>query len=122
MAVSYENLLVAGGRFTNDNGDIETVTVAASTTIERGTLLGRITATGKYVTSLNASTDGSESAVAVLAADAVNDTLSSADVEVVVYKKGTFNSLGVTFGTGQTVQNTKNDLHAVSIEITEGVE
>jgi hypothetical protein len=64
---------------------------------------------------------GSETTVAVLAEDAVNSTSSVADVKAVVYKTGTFNSLGVTFGNGKTVANTKNDLHNVSIEITLGV-
>lgn len=121
MAVVYENLLVAGGRFSNDGGDIETVTVGANSTIKRGTVMGRITASGKYITSLNAASDGSEVAVAVLAEDAVNATGAEADVKVVVWKKGTFNSLGVIFGTGQTLANTKDDLHNVSIEITKGV-
>ncbi len=119
--MDYENLLVAGGRFEHDGGDIETITVGANSTIVRGTVLGRITASGKYITSLNAASDGSQVAVAVLAEDVVNATGSSADVKAVVYKTGTFNSLGVTFGTGQTVANTKNDLHNVSIEITLGV-
>ena len=121
MAVTYENLIIANGRFSHDDGDIETITVETNTTLTRGTVLGRITASGKYVISLNASSDGSEVAVAILAEDTVNTTGSAADIKAVVYKKGTFNSLGVTFGAGQTVANTKDDLHNVSIEIVEGV-
>jgi len=254
MAVVYENLLVAGGRFSGDGGDVETVVVPAATTIARGTLMGRATATGKYAVSntvsytttgasqtvttaigevvsfavasanvvltgsidptasvnvvgvgtafttelslgdsilvsgetrvvdtitddthltvtvaftdvandtspeqvgsgtgtvgnyyqaLTVQTDtdlnqntfatdttnwldlgavvGSETPVAVLQADAVNLTAAIVDTKTVVYKKGTFNSLGVTFGNGKTVANTKNDLHNVSIEITLGV-
>lgn len=185
MAVVYENLLTAGGRFTNDNGDIETIVVPAGATIARGTVLGRATATEKYATgnavsytttgatqsvttavdevvsfavasgttgtgtvgnyyqalTVQASVDldtelfatdttnwldlgavtGSETTVAVLQEDAVNLTASPIDVKAVVYKKGTFNSLGVTFGNGKTLANTKNDLHNVSIEITKGV-
>lgn len=121
MAVVYENLIVAEGRFTNDGGDIETVTVPANSTIKRGTVMGKITASGKYVTSLSASSDGSQIATTILAEDAVNDTASPVDIKVVIYKKGTFNSLGVVFGTGQTLANTKDSLHNVSIEITLGV-
>ena len=121
MAVSYENLIVAGGRFTHDGGDIETVTVPASSTIKRGTVMGKITASGKYVTSLLASADGSQVASSVLAEDVTNSTGSAVDIKAVIYKKGTFNSLGVTFGTGQTLANTKDSLHNVSIEITNGV-
>jgi len=185
MSVEYENLLVAGGRFSGDGGDIETVVAPAGTTVVRGTVLGRATASGKYATSHAVSytttgatqsvttavgevvsfavassgagtgdvgnyyqaltiqvavdldletydTDttnwldlgaitGSETAYAVLEADVANATASPVDVEVVVWKKGTFNSLGITFGNGQTLANTQNDLHDVSIEITEGV-
>lgn len=121
MSVAYENLIVAGGRFTHDGGDIETVTVPANSTIAKGTVMGVIDASGKYVTSLLASDDGSEIAKAILAEDVVNTTGSAIDVKAIVWKKGTFNSLGVTFGTGQTLANTKNDLHNVSIEITNGV-
>lgn len=121
MAVAYENLIVAGGRFTHDGGDIEIVTVPATSTVVKGTVMGVIDASGKYVTSLLASSDGSEVAKAILAEDVVNTTASPIDVKAVIWKKGTFNSLGVTFGTGQTLANTKNDLHNVSIEITNGV-
>lgn len=121
MGVTYENLIVAGGRFTNDGGDIETVTVPANSTIKRGTVMGKITASGKYVTSLSASSDGSQIATTILAEDAVNDTALPVDIKAVIYKKGTFNSLGVVFGTGQTLANTKDSLHNVSIEITLGV-
>lgn len=178
-------MLVAGGRFTNDNGDVETIVVPASTTVARGTLVGRVTATGKYATSnvvsysttgatqvvttaigevvrfavasgstgtgtvgndyqaltVQASLEldtvafatdttnwlalgavtGSETPTAVLQADAVNLTAAVADVKTVTWKKGTFNSLGLTFGNGKTLVNTKNDLHDVSIEITLGV-
>ena len=121
MAVAYENLIVASGRFTHDGGDVETVTVSANSTIKRGTVMGKITASGKYVTSLLASADGSQVASSVLAEDVTNSTGSAVDIKAVVYKKGTFNSLGVTFGTGQTLANTKDSLHNVSIEITNGV-
>lgn len=121
MGVVYENLIVAGGRFTNDGGDIETVTVPAKSTIKRGTVMGKITASGKYITSLSASSDGSQIATTILAEDAVNDTAAPVDIKAVIYKKGTFNSLGVVFGTGQTLANTKDSLHNVSIEITLGV-
>lgn len=119
MAVAYENLIGKGAFTQSEN--IETVTVPASATIARGTVLGKITATGKYVTSLNASVDGSEVAVAVLQNEIVNDTAGAVDVAEVVFKSGTFNSTGLTFGTGQTVANTVDDLHNVSIEIITGV-
>lgn len=119
MEVTYENVIV-NGRFSYDEGDIETITVPANSTINAFTVLGRITASGKYVTSLSASSDGSQVAVALLGEEVVNATASPVDIKAVVIKKGSFNSLGVTFGTGQTVANTKNDLHNQSIEIVAG--
>jgi hypothetical protein len=186
MSVVYDNLIIAYGRFESDcGGDIETITVPANSTIKRGTVLGRATATDKYSTAnavsytttgssqvvttavgqvvnfavasgstgtgtvgnyyqaltvqatleLNTvlfATDttnwknlgavtGSETPVAILAEDAVNATASVVDVKAVVFKTGTYNSVGITFGNGKTIANTKNALHDVSIEITQGV-
>ena len=118
MAVEFDNLVVANGKFPSI-ANIETVTVPTGTMV-KGTLLGKITATGKYIPSLLASVDGSEVAVAILEKDIVNAG-ASADFKELVFKAGSFNSVGVTFGTGQTVANTKDDLHNVSIEITEGI-
>jgi hypothetical protein len=51
-----------------------TVTVSGATAIKSGTLLGKITATGKYIPYSNAAVDGSQTAVAILygATSAVN--------------------------------------------------
>ena len=46
--------------------DQATVTISASTALPSGTVLGRITATGKLIKYLNAAVDGSQTAVAVL--------------------------------------------------------
>jgi len=119
MAVAYENLIIVGGRFNHDGGDIETVTVSANSTLARGSLLG--TDGTKYLLSDDAATDGSEVPTSILNEDVVNDTGSDADYKVVVLKKGTFNSQGVTFGGAHTVDSTKEALHKVSIEITNGV-
>lgn len=46
--------------------DVVTVTAASGVEIPTGTVLGKITASGKYIPSLNAASDGSQVAVAVL--------------------------------------------------------
>lgn len=46
-----------------------TFTAALNTAYPSGTVLGKITATGKYVPSLNASADGSQAAVEILLYD-----------------------------------------------------
>lgn len=46
--------------------DAVTVTVAGGVALPSGTVLGKITATGKYIKSLDAAADGSQTAAAVL--------------------------------------------------------
>ena len=120
MATSFENLIVGNGTF-KEVANLETVTVGATTTIARGSVMGKITADGKYIVSLSAAIDGSEVAVAIAAEDIVNATAGALDYSASLFKAGSFNSTGVTFGTGHTVATTKDSLHNVSIEITNGV-
>lgn len=44
----------------------ETVTIASGADLQPGTVLGRVTASGKYAAHLNTATNGTETAVAVL--------------------------------------------------------
>lgn len=64
--------------------DAVTVTVAAATTLAAGTVLGRLTATGKYVPYDNVGSDGSESAYGVLYGELVNSGVAPADFDGVV--------------------------------------
>lgn len=80
--------------------------------LTRGALLGKITATGKYVLSLSAATDGSEVPVAVLAEDA---DATAADVTTVAYLTGEFNTAAMTFGTGHTAASVKDGLRDLGI-------
>ena len=61
-----------------------TVTVPADTTFLSGSVLGKITATGKYVLYDNAAADGSEVAAAILYTELVNDTVGAVDNDAVV--------------------------------------
>ncbi len=71
-----------------DNGkrsrDVVTVTVAANTTLEAGTVLGKITATGKYVEYDNNAVDGTQAAAAILYDRQVNGTGAGVDVAAVI--------------------------------------
>lgn len=67
--------------------DKVTVTVAANATWEAGLVLGKITATGKYVEYDNGNGDGTEVAAAVLYDTLVNDTGSGVDVEATIINK-----------------------------------
>lgn len=88
--------------------------VSGSGVIKRGTVLGKITASGKYTTSLTAAADGSQTAVAI-AADTVDAT--SADQIVGVYLSGEFNSNALTLGTGWTVATVTAALRSLGIFI-----
>lgn len=67
--------------------------------LARGALLGEVTADKKYLLSLAAATDGSETPDAILL-HAVDATAS--DQEAIVAIKGRFASAGVIFGAGHT--------------------
>lgn len=118
MAVTFPNL-VTNGTF-KEKRVIKTVTVPVDGLVA-GSLMGAITATGKLLLSLNGAVDGSQVANCILAEDIANDTAGAVDAELTVYTSGSFIDLGVTFGTGQTLANTMNDLQKVSIEITKGI-
>lgn len=81
-------------------------------TLTRGTCLGKITATGKYVICNSANSDGSQSPVAILAEDA---DASSADVQAQVYLSGAFNQAAVTFGGTDTAATHKVALRDLNI-------
>jgi len=79
-----------------------------------GTLLGRITASKKFVTSASASSDGSQTPNAVLAG-AVDAT--AADAEAIVYLTGEFNAGQLILGTGHTADTVRDGLRDLSIFI-----
>lgn len=87
------------------------VTILAGQNLLRGALLGKITASGKYVLSLSAAADGSQTPVAIL----VEDTNAVADTNAPAYVAGDFNANQMTIGTGHTVDSVRDALHGRSI-------
>lgn len=69
--------------------DNATVTIPANTTFSAGTVLGRITATGKYVRHDAALVNGAQVARAVLFENVQNATGSSADFKATVIARST---------------------------------
>jgi len=97
----------------------DTVTiVSGSGVVKRGTVLGKITASGKFTTCLNAASDGSQTPSVILA-DTVDAT--SADVSAGVYLAGEFNTNAMTFGTGTTIANSKDTLRDSNIYLKSAV-
>lgn len=103
----------AAGSYSPDNllaGDLRAITesiVLDTGNLARGAVLGRITATGKWVLSLSAAADGSQTPRAVLAEDT---DATAADKTTVAYVTGMFNTAALVFGTGHTAASTKDAL------------
>ena len=92
------------------------VTIASGSNVAgalllRGTILGLVTATGKYVVSTSAATDGSQTPRAVLAADCDS---SLGDVVSPAYFSGSFADYCCTFGAGQTQATVEAELRAAN--------
>jgi len=96
----------------------DTVTVLSGQVIQRGSVLGVITASGKYVLALSASADGSQNPVAI-AADFID--ASAGDVNGGVYLSGEFNSRALILGTGITLAAAKAALRPLSIYVKSSV-
>ncbi len=91
----------------------DTITIASGAgVLKRGTVLGKITASGKYTTALSASADGSQTPIAILADDA---DATAADVFAPIYIMGEFNINAMTFGTGITSDAAKATLQPLGI-------
>lgn len=110
---------VDAGTYTHDNliaGDAVNMVTESITldtgNLSRGALLGRVTATGKYILSLAAASDGSEVPRAILAE---NTDATAADKVTVAYLTGEFNTAAMTFGTGHTAASTKDGLRDLGI-------
>ena len=82
--------------------------------LKRGTVLGRITATGKWTTSAAAAGDGSAVPRGILAYDVPNQ---AADFTVAIYDQGSFVSEKLIYGTGHTAATVEAALRAASINI-----
>lgn len=94
------------------------ITIASGQNLLRGALLGKVTATGKYILSLSAASDGSQTPVGILGED-VNAT--AGDVVSFEYVAGDFNSNKMTFGTGHTAASVREALHARSIYLHDAI-
>ena len=92
----------------------DSVTVLAGQVFPRGAVLGRITASGKYVLALAAAADGSQNP-AVVAVDNVDAT--AGDVSAGVYLAGEFNGAAMTLGTGITIAVAAAVLRPLSIYV-----
>ena len=96
----------------------DTVTLISGQTLKRGTVLGKITASGKFTLALSASSDGSQTPAAILADDV---DASGGDKLAGVYLAGEFNTNAMTFGTGITAAGAKDTLRDAGIYLKSAV-
>jgi hypothetical protein len=115
MSADFANVNASGvnaeGTYTPDKlCDRDTIQRKATIdagNLARGSLLGKITATGKYILSLAAASDGSEVPDAVLL-EPVDAT--GGDKEAAIAIKGRFAIQGMTIGAGHTAASVDSAL------------
>lgn len=90
------------------------VTILIGQVITRGTVLGKITATGKYIKSLSAAADGSQVPDLILAEDV---DATAADSAVLAYARGDFTTNALTIGAGHTAASITEGLRAKGITL-----
>lgn len=94
------------------------VTLVSGQNVTRGTVLGKITASGKYAANNSASADGSEAPVAIAADDC---DASAADAECIVYVAGIFNETELVYGGADTADTVRAALHDLGIYLRKGM-
>jgi hypothetical protein len=96
----------------------DTITLASGQVVQRGAVLGLITASGKYALALSASGDGSQNP-SVIAADTID--ASQGDALGAVYVAGEFNGNALILGTGITLAAAKAAFRPQSIYVKTAV-
>jgi hypothetical protein len=95
------------------------VVVAAEGELPRGSVLGKITATGKYALVNSAGADDGRRTAAVILAEDIDATL--VDVTTTAYDMGEFNENALTFGGTDTVATHKATLQGKNIYVRPAV-
>ena len=88
------------------------VTISAGADLAKGSVLGRVTADGKFKLSASDSRDGSENPDAILAETAL---AASQEAQAVVYFSGEFNEHALILGEGHTLDTLRPLLRAKNI-------
>lgn len=102
----------------NDYPVVTDIVIVDTGVLTRGTLLGKITATGKYIKCDSAAVDGSQAPLAILAEDV---DATAGDVNADVYLSGAFNEAAVTFGGTDTAATHRAALRDLNIYLKKAV-
>ncbi|WP_411197249.1 head decoration protein [Klebsiella variicola] len=108
-----DQLIVGPLQLVTDSG------VITGGTYKRGTVLGLVTASGKYKLSVKTATDGSETPVAILVD---NVDASTADQNGGLYLMGEFNQNRIIFDNSWTVPALKTALRPLAIFLKDSVQ
>ena len=88
------------------------ITIASGSALTKGSVLGRVTASGKFSLSASDASDGSETPDAILAEDV---DASAEDKQAVVYFSGEFNETALTLGNSHTLESIRAGLRSKSL-------
>ena len=88
------------------------ITIASGSALTKGSVLGRVTASGTFSLSASDASDGSETPDAILAEDV---DASAEDKQAVVYFSGEFNETALTLGNGHTLESIRAGLRSKSL-------
>jgi hypothetical protein len=117
--MTYGSFDTVTGSYSPDNlvlGDLPTIsydeTVISGQDVTRGTVMGRITASGKLTACDHTAGDGSETPYGIMAEDC---DASLADVECGAYVFGHFDSESLTFGGTSTISDLKVAMRLVGL-------
>jgi len=98
----------------DDDYTTRKVVIASGQNIIAGTVLGKITASGKYITSLSAAADGSQTPDFVAATDV---DATGGDKEAIVYETATLVATALTLGASHTIASIREGLRVKGILI-----
>lgn len=110
------------GTFEHDNlfaGDAEVVRekAVAGALLTRGTVVGKVTATGKIIAADSTAVDGSKDPYGIVA-----DDVAAIDDPAVVYLTGEFNENALTFGGADTADTHRLALRKIGIFLKQNQE
>lgn len=117
MSASFSTQTVTPDALIAGNAELlvhDSITLISGQNLTRGTVLGKITASGKYNKSLSAAADGSQTPVAVLAEDC---DASGGDKVTLAYARGDFRADKLILGTAHTLASIRDGLRAKGIWI-----
>jgi hypothetical protein len=90
------------------------VTILSGQNLVRGAVIGKITASGKYILSLSAASDGSQTPDLILAEDC---NATGGDKVGLAYATGEFNESALTIGTAHTADSIREGLRVKGIHL-----